>query len=357
MFKHKTYNLLVFFNSGAIGDFIMMMDMAIRAHEVSGAESVIVLKGNVKFLRTFLEPYPYIEVLPNSLRTASLLAYKSFTKKICILWETANIGYKARVMFTLKFFHYVTPARVVALQVKDEFSFLGKDAIPFLNDRRIYQIGIQMLNHIGLAVTTTPPHLKFIPKENILIEHNLTKKGYIVACPTTSGFSEIKRTWPNRRWAQLLSSIHAAYPYQKIVFIGGLGDKDVFDDITGLMNGISPEQVVSFCGSLSAQEMMTLFSQASLFIGVRTGTTAVASCIDMEGGMIQLDSRPTETIWHYDYNPKIHFFINYEECKCRTMNFVPCHIRDKYDRLLYHRCNYFIDDKAVLNKAVLLLAE
>jgi ADP-heptose:LPS heptosyltransferase len=356
MFKHKTYNLFIFFNSGAIGDFLMMVDMAIRAHEATNAESVIILKGNVRFLRSFLEPYPFIQALPYTPKTALSLLFKSFTRRACILWETANIGYQSRVILTLKFFHYVTPTRVVALQVQDEFSFLGKDAIPFLNDRRIYKIGIQMLNHVGLQVNTSPPHIEFIADNDIFSDYSFLKGEYIVVCPTTSGFSGIKRTWPNKRWARLISSLYKFSPKQGIVFIGGPEDQKIFTDIVSALEDVPSQKIFMFCGTLTAQQMMTLFSYARLFIGVRTGTTAVASCINMKGEIIQLDSRPTETIWHYDYNPRIHFFINLEECKCRPMNFVPCHIRDKDDRLLYHRCNYFIDDNEVITLAHVLLS-
>lgn len=348
MFKYKKYDLLVQFNSGAIGDFLMMMDIAIRAHKASGVKTIIILKGNISFLKTFLHCYPYISVLPYTPVNIAKIFFSAFTTKSCIVWETANIGYKKRVLLFLKFFHYFTPTRVVALQVQKEFSFLGNDAIPFLNDRRIYEVGIQMLNHIGLTVSQEPPHISFLEDKKILAVNSLSELNYIVVCPTTSSFSEIQRSWSDRRWAAVINTALSVNSSYKIVMVGGPGDIFKFNAITELVHDEYRNRVVMFDGTLNAQQMMNIFSSAKLFIGVRTGTTAVAACIDMKGEIIQLDSRPTETIWHYGFNKKIHFFINLEECKCKPMNFLRCYVRDDEDRLLYHRCNYFIKDAEVL---------
>ncbi len=279
MFKYKKYNLLIQLNSGAIGDFIMMVDMAIRAHDASGAKTIIVLKGNVSFLKTFLACYPYITALPYTPKTFLHLIILAYTKQACILWETANIGYKRRVLWFLKFFYYLTPTRVVALQVQNEFSFLKQDAIPFLNDRKIYLIGVQMLRHIGLSVNENPPHIDFIPDEGILGLHGLSPLEYIVVCPTTSGFSEIQRSWPDKRWAHLITETFAGAPLSTVVFVGGPGDRDRFLSIMAHVNKKQEPKTVIFDGTLNAQQMMTIFSNAKLFFGVRTGTTAVASCI------------------------------------------------------------------------------
>lgn len=348
MFKYKKYNFFIQFGSGAVGDFLMSMDIAIRAHKLCEAKTIIILKGNASFLKTFLKPYPYISVLPYNPKTIIKLMVLAFTNRTCVVWETANAGYKLRVLLFLRFLHHFTPVRIIALQVKEEFSFLGNDAIPFLNDRRIYEIGIQMLNHIGLSVSQEPPHIDFLEDKKILDLNDLSELNYIVVCPTTSSFAEIQRSWSDRRWAQLVDTSLSINPLNKVVFIGGPGDGPRFKSIIKLINQEYKNRVITFEGTLNAQQMMTVFSYAKLFIGVRTGTTAIAACINMKGEIIQLDSRPTETIWHYGFNKKIHFFINLKECKCEPMNFVPCSVRDQEDHLLYHRCNYFIDDAEVL---------
>ncbi len=348
MFKYKKYNLFIQFGSGAIGDFLMSMDIAIRAHKANQAETIIILKGNVSFLRTFLIPYPYISVLSYKPKTIIKIVVLAFSKRACVIWETANAGYKLRVLLFLRFLHHLTPVRILALQVQKEFSFLGKDAIPFLNDRRIFEIGIQMLNHIGLQVSQEPPHINFVEDKKILVDNDLLELNYIVICPTTSSFAEIRRSWSDKRWANVINRVLSIRPTNKIVMVGGLGDGVRFNAITRLVRDEYRNRIVMFDGTLNAQQMMNIFSSAKLFIGVRTGTTAVAACIDMKGEIIQLDSRPTEIIWHYGFNKNIHFFINLEKCKCKPMNFVPCCIQDPEDHLLYHRCNYFIDDAEVL---------
>lgn len=356
MIQTKPYKLMVFLGTGAVGDFVMMLDMALRAHKAAGTKSIFIVKNNATFLHTFLAQYPFAKVERFSLASILKVFFMSFRYKTCIMWETANQGYGKRVFLFFRIFHHLTPARIIALQAKDEFSFLGNDAMPFKNDRYMYQIGIQMLEHAGFTVGNGIPHIDFAQEEYILEKNGLKVGNYIVICPTTSGYSEVLRTLPDWRWGGLLTKILAGREDLPIVFVGGPGEKKAFERISSYLDPSVQDKVLMFDGNLSASEMMTLFSNAKLFIGLRTGTTLVAACIDTKGTIILLDARMKETIWFYDFNKNIISLTNRDECKCRS-NALTCYVRDEKDRKLYHRCNYFVPDEVIVSEAKKALAK
>lgn len=346
MLKNTKQKEIVFFGTGAIGDFVMFVDMAIRANKAEGFESLILLKGNGSFLKTLVFNYPFIRVTKYSPLEVFKILVRSFFNSIYIIWETANSGYGKRVFFLFYFFYYFTPVRIVALQVKDEFSFLGVDAIKFKNDKYIYKIGIDMLEHIGLSVDQSVPHIDFIEDKYFLSDNNLLEN-YIVVCPTTSSFSEIKRTLPDRRWANIINTFLDKHNNYKVVFVGGKEDQKSFNDIIKLLDKNYSKLVLSFSGTLDAQQIMNVFSSASIFLGLRTGTTLIASCIKMKSKVILLDSKLKEFIWYYDFSENVISLSNKEECLCRE-NKIRCYVRDYLDNRLYHRCNYFIKDEKII---------
>ena len=351
---NKRYNTFLMFGTGAVGDFVMMIDLAKRANNSDkNIKTYIFVKENEDFLGGLLKNYDFIKVYRFNIFSFLYLIYLTIFKKSCLIWETANFNYSKRVFILFKFIRYFSKSNIVAMQTEDkEFKDIldEKHIININNSKYLYEYGIELLKILELDVSYNIPELS-LPQNIDISKYNILKNNYILIAPTTSKFRSIRRTLPAYRWANIINNIlnNNQGKTLKVVLIGSPNEKLELENIWDIVDINNKYKVQIISKNIKAEEVCSLIYNSKIFIGLRSGIGAIASVMKMQGKYILLNSRSSEKMWNYDFNKNIKVFQNINECKCRGTWFDDCYIKDNKDNGLYHRCIYYINDYDIID--------
>ncbi|MFZ1075523.1 MAG: glycosyltransferase family 9 protein [Minisyncoccia bacterium] len=343
----RRYRSLCYFNSGAIGEFLMMLyfaDLLERSAKTLGVEVPqvdIVVQRNAALVRELAACYPNVRIIE--------LSRKSIFRTIL----QARRGSLPRMFITQQTFGKIPlPIKCIArLSALGPGRYLGgfDDHMPvnrFLyNERwefdtaRLFPETMHWLaEHIGYPTNYVAPRLKW-PEQPF--PESKTRPIVLHVCAQGE-----KRSLPLARWKVLIAKLRGHYPKATFAFTGSGADREFID---AAIEGI--RDCENSAGKISITESIALLKSARLFIGVDTGITHLAAFLGCRGVVLGNNSNPC---WSTKYCPSLTWLAADGRCTCLGNKKGDC--TEYVDGKPYYRCLLDISDESIIAAADAILA-
>jgi len=126
-------------------------------------------------------------------------------------------------------------------------------------------------------VAPTPAALLEVAK--VLEAHKVdaSRQIIVINANTSPDLAPEVRKWPEARYAELATNLLATYPEAVVVFIGAKSERSY---VEGLVEMVGDSRAISLAGKTGLQELLALFSQASLVISNDSGPMHLACLVD-----------------------------------------------------------------------------
>jgi len=303
---NKKYKNFIYFQNGSIGDFLMTVFFLENIYLNNKLINLcVVIPKNKKILQQFLEKYPYIKIILVNRRSFNGL-WGMF--KLMKYYFSSNLVLTAPTPGRLSYLVKLN-AKVLSLMPNSLLIGFedGEKINRYLYDRILkYRTDIlypdflkSVIRGLGFEVKKKEPLFYFKQSFSILEQLNLEKGNYVVINPmaATQGRSLIEKDV-----LFILEEIKKIRSGLKIVLVGGEKER-VF---------LNSFKKVKVCISLSVKDLSNLIDGSSLFIGVDTGTTHLASFLQKKSLVIAKNGTPN---WLPFYNPEARILYSIDVCR------------------------------------------
>ncbi len=342
---------VIYFNSGAVGEFLMTLFfmMNIKSDPASDSpEFIVFVQKNKGVLIELAELFfPSVKIIIINKRDFihggfSILRYM-FSKN-CIVTQM-TFGQERTIVKVL--------AHLMALRSGSVYigcndgvkvnKYLYSRFFNFNPDILFYETMNEIVKELGFIPHISFPYFKRVKDlsktEQIILEKYVLKENnYLVLHPFAANSH---RSFPARRWNDIINSVLNEHSDIKIVVTGAPSDDSFARDI---LSGINDERIVNLVGVLSMDELVSVIKQASLFIGVDSGITHLAGVLQKKSVVIGNYSNPC---WLPVYNKQAVILLNRDRCVCSGRKTGDCFVLDGGNK--YYRCMMDIKDENILN--------
>lgn len=296
---------LIYFTFGTIGDFLMVLSFLENIHEDRGNLSIhVVTTKNASLLRQMAEEYPFITVHELSRSIGSTIRLLSFIGKRNLVVTPQTFG---RIPFSVKVVAKLLSFPRGRLVGYDDGSrintFLYNTFLPFdlkkLMIDNLYDwlavLGFQKTKDLSFRFRPTGVINKVSPGTRFVVIHPFAANS--------------RRSLPESRWKELVAFL-AGQNLDSVLITGSAGDREGAARL--LPSGVG-KKVRNLAGELSVAEMAGLLEHATLFVGVDTGITHLASVLCRPSVVIGNLSNPC---WLPQYNDRAVILTNSKNCLC-----------------------------------------
>ncbi len=110
-------------------------------------------------------------------------------------------------------------------------------------------------------------------------KNNLANRRVVSIAPggaVNPGMKQLSKRWPADRYAEAIRRL-TGEPSIRVVFVGGLGDKSVIEEIIKQLPKVKQKAVITTAGSTNIHQTAELIAKSALFIGNDSGTIHIAS--------------------------------------------------------------------------------
>jgi ADP-heptose:LPS heptosyltransferase len=347
---HK-YSRFVFFSAGPVGDHVILIAIANQFFASTGIPSIIVMKHNNPFLSDFALPYKdHISYVPftghHGKLSTVMLALKSIFLRYCyvnVLPIPAPTYYK---MFAY-YIRFCTRSRFVGFNLEGSrnfptrqgsSSFLGESNYikAEIDTKLFYEEANRMLAFLGYDAVTDMPRLEYIDHPEVLSQHGLKAGEYLVIHMQAS---HPDRSFPTDRWNHILKEIRSRLPEVTLVLTGSQADEVL---VLAAAEGVTGT-VLSMCGKVATQELLTLHAHAKLNVTVHTGSMHFINLLHVPTVTINIKG-----IYFFKpyYNEQGTELVSTKGCMCdqyeRECNMITHH------GVKYMACLFHISDEEVV---------
>lgn len=294
--------------------------------------TMVVSKNKALYLE-LAESYPRVSVVYTKDRIAfsTWFARTLFQKNIIII--PPSFGIIPSSVKVLGFLLSRLPgSEYVGFKDKGRLNNLYKKQLTFDLEALYYNNLVAAGRVAGLELSTDRPTFLFASQPEALSSNHLVKNEYIVVHPFAAN---TKRSLPTERWNSLVEFINHTMPHKKVVITGGKGDTLIAQKIVGKNDAMVK------CG-ISIRALSTLVEDSSLFIGVDTGITHLASLLNKKTILIGNLSNPS---WLPTYSTNTKILVEPQHCTCRGDKTGDCTVYDK--GVAYFRCLYDIPQRTI----------
>ena len=323
---------------GNIGDFLMDIVLAenIKKNLESKSDfdlklSIIVSNKNL-FLEQIGEHYKHIQLIVlDNLKSKIIFFLKNFYK-LNFIFTVPTFGI---MPVEIKIFGFLITRRqgskFIGFNDKSRVNkyFYDKEII-FDYHQPYYENLLKILDFLKINYNNEAPFLDIKVDEQLIDDkfNQYKDKPYIAL--HVCGKNTV-RSWPVDNWVKFINYFHQNYPDHSIIMTGSKQDANFINQI--INNLPTADFIKNFSGQLSFNELLFLFKNSKLYIGVDTGITHLASLLNLPSLVIGNLSNPT---WLPDYNPLASILFNKENCTCKGDKSGECYYL--IDNKKYYRC-------------------
>lgn len=346
--KPRIHNLVTF-HSGMIDDFLFLLNLADNAHaNDSSIETKIFVTRNASFFKEIVaEHYPFVHIIPLKQDGVSSKYYRYNALKN--IWETAI---SRNAFFLLKFFKGDSLKTLIFgwLLTRihgSKFIGFGEDYLFFkkilctdichfdLKKDYFYNL-LSLTDRLGWKRIINRPVFRYTPNKNILVKYNLDNTTFIVMHITPS-----RKLWtfPIPRWKKVVDQTLSFMPEATVILTGS---RDDFSFVQKLASLYANNKVKNYAGKFTPTELVSAIHYASLYIGVDTGITHLASMMGQKSLVIGHNWAPPSLP---TYAPNTIVLRNKEMCRCVGNGTFTCFAEK--DGVQYTRCTLYITDEMV----------
>jgi ADP-heptose:LPS heptosyltransferase len=304
----KKDGTIVYFNSGAIGEFLMTLyfaDLAKHSAELSGVPVplvVVPVRRNALLVAELAKEYTNVQVI--SIESGKAWGgFKQLTTlptvRVVLTQQTFSI-----LPLQLKLFAYAvaryTRATFAGYRDASAVNDYMYDTLWQFDSNVLFPVEMHNLaERLGYPCEYVQPKLTYTGGTSVF-----TSPYFIFHLKSFT----LSRTLPESRWHTLIERLRAEYPHTAFIFSGSKDDKEMIDLVTA---GIS--NCKNTAGSLPIGDLIAALDGADLFIGVDTGITHLAAFRGVPMVVLGTNSTPC---WWATYNPKSVWLQNKERCAC-----------------------------------------
>lgn len=333
-----SYNNIIIFTNGAIGDFLMAMLFLCSVKKVLPAlKLMIITPRNASMLRKFLLAYPYIEVFEinrhNFLKSIVFLG-KIFFKKNLVLGQVAFGRISLRVKF-LTCLLVVRPGSKRLSFLKSVFDY----------NKSVYENLVCLFNTQHFNIPLAVPRYNFIPNEKVGRQHGLNRFNYIVIHPCAFNPA---RSLTDKRWKKIFEFVSNNFPNIKIVITGSKQDSVFIQKILG--KDCAKISIINLTGKLSMTELTSIIDDSIMYIGVDSGISHLAGILQKRSLIIGNLSNPC---WLPTYNKNVVILTNNKNCTCDGAKGGDCFYR--IDGEKYYKCMIDISQEIIYRQIANML--
>jgi hypothetical protein len=328
---------IIYFNSGAIGEFLMTLyfaDAVRRAAEnqhVPIPQIIVPVRRNAPFLRELGKEYSHLKVV--SIEPGSV--YSAFRYLLHVPQPTIVLTQQtfSSLPLRLKLF-----AWIVAKARRARFAgFTDSSPVnPFLyNQTWEFNIRssfpkemLRLAGNLGYEAAYETPRLRYSSGRP-----PYTQPYFVFHLRSFTP----ARTWPEYKWRHVLQTVRKKYPEFLFVFSGSAEDAAMIERVTKQI-----PQCISLAGK-SPAELVGTIDHAQLFIGVDTGITHLAAFRGVPMVVLGTNSTPS---WWATYNPQTRWLTENARCSCSGDKKGAC--TEEAEGAPRFRCLLDISEQAVL---------
>lgn len=295
---------IIYFNSGAIGEFLMTLHFA----ELIGEHNrlIVPVRRNADMLRHLAAPYPSVEVVSlgkGSFANGVRRLFAQTGTRTVILQQTFGthpLGFL--VMGTLL---ARLGARGSSLLAYDDHRFLthmSADAVWSFKGEGLFPEQMSLLAEtVGFPSASRTPRLRM---QNVSIPSDI-QRPYIVF--HLRAFTE-PRTPSMQMWRALILAAREAFPSHHFIFTGSPADSDFIGQcIAGIPD------CVRRSGTDSLDIVAGILTTADAYVGPDTGITHLAAFVGTPSVVWGTRSTP---VWWTTYSPNVTWLANSTDCVC-----------------------------------------
>lgn len=359
--QEKKIKEFVFFSAGPVGDHVILVDFADRFFEASGVSSTIIMKHPSSFLEDFITPYKdHVSFLRFTGLKGKISLIKFIISSIFIPRCYVNVLPIIPPLYYKLFAYFIrfcTRSRFVGFNLEGSKSFpAGKGSSYFLGknnliDARIdknlfYQEANRMLLFLGYKENMRPPYIKCIEDKKLLTDFSLAENSYLVMHLAAS---HPDRSFPSDKWNRIIKALQKELPEASIIFTGSSQDKEFLE---ACLEGVEQERICRVYGKATAQQLLTLHTQAKLNVTVHTGNAHFINMLHVPVVNINIKG---VFFFKFFYNEKETELVSKKECTCdpyeRNCTMLP------YKGEKYMACLFNIPEEEVIKTITLRFKE
>jgi len=322
---------IIWFSQGAIGDALMMASLfEYVLTQNPDTEIIIITNQNKHLIAEIFKCYKKIDIQDINFRSISF-----FTNNIYIFPPT--FGMHPKKYKLLSFLVSLNAKnKIVSFKDKDGKG-LGKINLDFDKDILFIKNLEKILPYLNLEKPKSimVPKLPVDPTFRNLYLKNLK---YLVIHPFAANPI---RSLPAHRWKKILKYININFPNITIVITGSKKDSGLAEQL------IEGNRAISLAGKTSFPELVDIIKNSTVFLGVDTGITHLASVLKKKVILIGNLSNPT---WLPYYSEETSVLFNDKNCSCVGDKSGECYVWENDQK--YYRCMYEITDEAIENALV-----
>lgn len=272
----KTYNNILYFVNGSIGDFLMTLYLMENIRGNDRSKNLFILTPrNGKMFRELSGAYPHITVVESKQHTFITFCFlKLFQRNCCITPPSPG-----HIPFVVKVVSRVLSLRGLLIGFDDKTwinKYLYTTVLPFTISRLYHETILQVLAPLNMKKCSESPEFKIKRSAVLLKQSEVTKGNHIVIHPF--GSSQI-RSILGDDLISLVKTVKNLHPKKKILLSGGPSD------VSRIPEEVLPHVSV-IAGKRSMSELIALLEYCDLYIGVDTGITHLACMLGTKSVII-----------------------------------------------------------------------
>jgi ADP-heptose:LPS heptosyltransferase len=262
----------IFFQNGAIGDFLMAIFLAEMLRKSGRVDHVtIVVPRNLQFLRGLIGAYSYISAIEVSRHGGWGPVLKMMRRPNLVIIQPTLGKILLRTKFLAWLISRSAGSELLGFQDKGPLCTKLYSKTLVYNTDQLYSENMQnILRMLGVPILVQVPDLKITPNFKRLYAHGLNGRPYIVFHP---GASHPKRSFTVRAAREVIAHVLKGYRELSVVLSGSSGERKWIEEIRDTIQ--DQGRIINALGC-SAEELAAFIQSARLFLGTDSGITHLA---------------------------------------------------------------------------------
>jgi len=184
--------------------------------------------------------------------------------------------------------------------------------IPYGEDKHEIDYYLDLLKSSGITIHNTNTEVWLNKEKSKKVEQLINKLNEPKVLIHASSRFKLK-DWNSEKWNEIIYRLTTKYDCS-IVFVGGNGDKEVYNKILSINKKIDDSKIFNLCGELQIEETLELVNKMDLVLGIDSGVVHIAAALNIPS--ILLLGPTSLTKWKPRSNNCITIHGNYECPPC-----------------------------------------
>lgn len=315
---------IIYFNSGAIGDFLMTLFFMENVKENFSSEHKInyfvVVAKNKHVLRSLCKEYSHINIIELNRKNVFLIisfVLRFILKRNYVITQPTGGKIPLSIKITAKLISLNQGSLLIGFDDGSKINkYIYKKMLQFNPNIPFFESLKFLARKMGFEAVKEIPDFKYKKMDGIFRKYNLIPQRYIVLHPFANySFKNL----PTERWVDIAEYLVLNYQDLKLVITGSNSERKIGEEI---ISKITPkDNVLNLSGFLSMQELANVIDGAKLYIGVDSGITHLAGVLQKKSLVIGSYLYPSYLQY---YNKNAIILYNISQCHCAPCHKNPC---------------------------------